>query len=141
MNAPDPTGAGAELAIRQALKTAGMAAADIGYAHLHGTATRLNDEMEAKVMHRLFGGDLACSSTKPFTGHLLGATGACQAIFCLLAMRLGYLPPHWWDGVQDPLLPVLRFVEAGERVNNLRAVLSASYAFGGNNIGLVFARA
>lgn len=138
MSAPDPSGAGAETAIRKALAMAGAASAD--FVHLHGTATPLNDAMEAQVVARLFGLDTPCASTKPLTGHTLGAAGAVQAALCLLAMEQGRLPPHVWDGARDPALPHIRLAEVGESAA-LCTIVSASYAFGGNNAALILASA
>jgi 3-oxoacyl-[acyl-carrier-protein] synthase-1 len=140
MSAPDPTGAGAERAIGKALAMSEAHARDIGFVHLHGTATKLNDQMEAGVVHRLFGDNTPAASTKPLTGHTLGAAGAIQAALCLLAIEQGKLPPHIWDGVRDPELPEIRLAEPGERAR-LDRIVSASYAFGGNNAALVLAQA
>lgn len=140
MSAPDPEGRGAEAAMRGALKRSGVAAGAVDFLHLHGTATPLNDAMEANVVARLLGLLTPCASTKPLTGHTLGAAGAVQAAFCLMAMEHGQLPPHVWDGARDPALPEIRLAQAGERAT-LRHVLSASYAFGGNNAALLLAAA
>ncbi len=146
MSAPDPSGAGARLAIERALARAGIAAGAVDYVNLHGTATVQNDAMEARVIHALFGGAVAVSSTKPFTGHALGAAGAVEAGFCWLAMQddnpRGKLPPHLWDGVADPDLPALNLVEPGGGLGRpLRRAMSNSFAFGGANAALVFERA
>lgn len=140
ISAPDPSGAGAETALRAAIGRAGLQTGQVDYVHLHGTATPLNDQMEAGVVYRLFGDGVPASSTKPLTGHTLGAAGAVQAALCLMAIARGQLPPHVWDGEVDPALPVIRLAEAGER-RSLAHVLSASYAFGGNNTALVLASA
>ena len=140
LSAPDPAGVGAETAMRGALAMARTTADTIDFVHLHGTATPLNDAMEAGVVSRLIGLDTPCASTKPLTGHTLGAAGAVQAALCLLAMEHDQLPPHLWDGARDPQLPMIRLAEVGERAR-MRTVLSASYAFGGNNCALVLAAA
>ena len=137
ISAPDPEGRGAEAAMRRALDGAGCLPADIGYLNLHGTATKLNDLMEARAVSRVFGSELPCSSTKPMTGHMLGAAGACEAAFAMMALDAGRLPAHLWDGEADPELPPVRLVaRAGEASDSHRA-MSCSYAFGGNNIALV----
>ena len=145
MSAPEPGGQGPERAIREALSRAGLSASDIGYVNLHGTATPQNDAMEAGVMARVFGADTPCSSTKPLTGHTLGAAGAIEAGICWLALtREGgrALPPHWWDGEADPALAPVRLVSPGERAAGpLRHVLSQSFAFGGSNAALVLGAA
>lgn len=145
MSAPDPAGGGARLAIGQALQRAGVTAAQVDYINLHGTATIQNDAMEARVIADLFGSDVPVSSTKPFTGHALGAAGALEAAFCWLAMQDdnpdGKLPPHLWDGVPDPALPPLNVALPGARLGHpLRWALSNSFAFGGANASLLFGR-
>jgi 3-oxoacyl-[acyl-carrier-protein] synthase-1 len=145
MSAPDPAGAGARIAIDAALARAGVAASEIDYINLHGTATLQNDAMESRVVHAMFGDAVAASSTKPFTGHTLGAAGAVEAALCWLAMQddndVGKLPPHLWDGVQDPALPVLNLAVPGASLGRrLRWALSNSFAFGGSNAALVFGR-
>lgn len=145
ISAPDPAGGGARLAIEQALSRAGVAPARIDYINLHGTATQQNDAMEARVIAALFGDRVAVSSTKPFTGHALGAAGAIEAGLCWLAMQShnagGNLPPHLWDGQPDPALPVLNIAAPGARLGRpLRWAMSNSFAFGGANAALVFGR-
>jgi len=145
MSAPDPAGGGARLSMTQALQRAGVEPAAIDYINLHGTATVQNDAMESRAVAELFGGEVALSSTKPFTGHTLGAAGAIEAAFCWLAMQDdnpdGRLPPHLWDGAQDPALPVLNVAAPGARLGRpLRWALSNSFAFGGSNATLVFGR-
>lgn len=145
ISAPDPSGVGARQAIEQALARAGIGPAQIDYVNLHGTATAQNDAMESRVIHAVFGSTVPVSSTKPFTGHALGAAGAIEAGLCWLAMQDsnadGGLPPHLWDGVQDPALPALRIAEPGARLGRpLRWALSNSFAFGGANAALVLGR-
>jgi 3-oxoacyl-[acyl-carrier-protein] synthase-1 len=141
ISAPDPSGAGGEIAIREALASAGVSPDDIGHIHAHGTATRLNDQMEAGLVHRLFGADRATTSTKPLTGHTLGAAGAIQAAISLMAMDRGQYPPHLWDGEADPELPAIRLARPAERAERpLDSLLSLSFAFGGNNMALVLGR-
>ncbi|MES2740480.1 MAG: beta-ketoacyl-ACP synthase [Pseudomonadota bacterium] len=146
ISAPDPSGAGAALAMTQALRRAGIAPAQIDYINLHGTATPQNDAMEARVVASLFAPDVALSSTKPFTGHTLGAAAAVEAALCWLAMQddnpRGRLPPHLWDGVADAALPALNLVAPGAALGRpLRWALSSSFAFGGSNAALVLGRA
>jgi 3-oxoacyl-[acyl-carrier-protein] synthase I len=145
ISAPDPAGHGAGLAIRQALQRAGIRPADIDYINLHGTATRQNDAMECMVIDALFGARVALSSTKPLTGHALGAASAVEAGLCWLAMQdgnpQGMLPPHLWDGAIDPALPALNIAGPGQALGRpLRRVLSNSFAFGGVNAALIFER-
>jgi 3-oxoacyl-[acyl-carrier-protein] synthase I len=142
ISAPEPQGIGAITAIQQALSRAGITGQQLDYVNLHGTATRQNDAMESLAVMAVFGGEVPVSSTKPLTGHTLGAAGAIEAGLCWLSMADnpgGLLPPHWWDGEADPELPPLRFVQPGEHAARpLRHVLSQSFAFGGSNAALLF---
>lgn len=141
ISAPLASGEGALSAMQRALDRAGLQPADIDYLNLHGTATRQNDAMESRAVHQLFGADLPCSSTKPLTGHTLGAAGALEAAIAWLSLKgnpQGLLPPHWWDGCADPELPALNLVQPGQSLGRpLRAVLSNSFAFGGSNAALL----
>jgi 3-oxoacyl-[acyl-carrier-protein] synthase I len=141
ISAPDPTGAGGELALRAALADAGMPASAIGYVNLHATATRKNDEMEARLMSRVFPRGVAASGTKPLTGHTLGAAGATELGFAWLTLvRDGAtLPIHVWDGVADAALPRLDLIEEVRRLSPGQGVMSNSFAFGGNNVSIVLA--
>ncbi|MGO4332301.1 beta-ketoacyl-ACP synthase [Cupriavidus sp. 2TAF22] len=141
MSAPDPSGAGAQAAMRQALARAGLAPAAIDYLNLHGTATPQNDAMEALACAALFGDGVPLSSTKPMTGHALGAAGAIEAALMWLTLSgnaQGRLPAHWWDGVPDPALPPLHVVAPGETLGHApRYVMSNSFAFGGSNSAVI----
>jgi len=142
ISAPEPSGRGAEAAMRAALACAGLQPTDIGYLNLHGTATPHNDAMESQAVARVFGLELPCSSTKPLTGHTLGAAGALEAAVAWLTLQgEGRLPVHHFDGARDPALPAIRLVQPGERlVEAPRAVLSNSFAFGGSNAALLLCR-
>jgi 3-oxoacyl-[acyl-carrier-protein] synthase-1 len=145
ISAPEPSGEGALTAMREALRRAGLQPQDIDYLNLHGTATPHNDAMESRAVNELFGSALPCSSTKPLTGHTLGAAGALEAALAYLSLvdnPQGFLPPHWWDGERDAALAPLTLVAAGQSLGRpLRAVLSNSFAFGGSNAALVLERA
>jgi 3-oxoacyl-[acyl-carrier-protein] synthase-1 len=139
ISAPDPNGAGATHAILEAMDRAGCSTADIGYVNLHGTATHHNDAMESRVISQLFP-DCPVSSTKPLTGHTLGAAGALEAALTWLTLTDGAhrLPPHLWDGIQDPKDPPLSLVALGARAKApIQAALSTSFAFGGSNTALL----
>jgi 3-oxoacyl-[acyl-carrier-protein] synthase-1 len=141
LSAPHPDGAGALAAMRAALEDAGLEPDALGYVNLHGTATPLNDAMESKAAHALFGAHLPCSSTKALTGHTLGAAGAVEAAFAWLTLSPAWnperrLPPHLWDGQPDPALPALTFATEAHRLERA-AILSNSFAFGGSNCALV----
>lgn len=142
ISAPEPEGRGARQAMRKALADAGLEAGQIGYLNLHGTATPHNDAMESLAVNAVFPAGVPCSSSKPLTGHTLGAAGALEAAFCWLSLsaenRAGRLPPHRWDGVADPQLAQLTFVDDDTRLGERqRYLMSNSFAFGGNNISLI----
>jgi 3-oxoacyl-[acyl-carrier-protein] synthase-1 len=146
MSAPHPDGAGAEAAMRAALDDASLAPDDVAYLNLHGTGTDLNDVMESRAVHRVFGARLPCSSTKPLVGHTLGASGAIEAAFCWLALAAaasGSLPlmPHHWDREADPEITPLRLAERDQTVavGPGVTVMSNSFGFGGNNCSLILA--
>ncbi len=148
MSAPDPSGAGAETAMRAALADARLAPRDVAYLNLHGTGTPQNDSMECCAAARVLGDDVPMSSTKPLVGHTLGAAGAMEAGFCWLMLQswrdgLLELPPHCWDGVQDPELPALRLVAKGQQAHTTgpAVVMTNSFGFGGNNCTLVLGAA
>ena len=146
ISAPDPTGAGASDAMLRALADASMPPRDIDYINLHGTGTPLNDSMESHAVERVFGPGVACSSTKPLTGHTLGAAGAIELALCWLTLAdinvSNRLPPHRWDGARDPALATLHLVSCGESMGaRPTRCLSNSFAFGGNNASLVIGRA
>ncbi len=136
MSTPHPAGAGAELAMRQALERADLAPDQVDYINLHGTATRSNDAAEDRAVTALFGTRLACSSTKGFTGHTLGAAGITEAIFSLLAIEHELMPATLQTQSLDPELRAHVLLQpVGARV---RRVLSNSFGFGGNNCSLLF---
>lgn len=143
ISAPEPTGRGARQAMQQALDNAGLKPQDIGYLNLHGTATLHNDAMESLAVNAIFPAGVPCSSTKPLTGHTLGAAGALEAAFCWLSLapenKAHALPPQLWDGQADPQLPALNWTTSGEYMEQTagRCLMSNSFAFGGNNISLI----
>ncbi len=139
ISAPHPDGVGARSAIESALNDAGLAPEQIGYINLHGTATPQNDSMESRAVTQIFATAPPCSSTKPLTGHTLGAAGALEAAFCWLTLvGDGHLPAHWWDGEADEQLPDLGLVKPGQTLAEApKHALSNSFAFGGNNIALI----
>jgi 3-oxoacyl-[acyl-carrier-protein] synthase-1 len=138
MSSPHPEGLGAQLAMRDALRSAGLAATDIDYINLHGTGTQSNDETEALAVHALFGDRVPCSSTKGWTGHTLGACGAIEAIICALALRGGFLPGSANTRTVDPAIP-LRYLVENEPAD-AGIVMSNAFGFGGTNCSLVLAR-
>jgi 3-oxoacyl-[acyl-carrier-protein] synthase-1 len=135
MSAPHPEGLGARLAMQHALDAAGLQPSDIEYINLHGTATKANDASEDKAVVDLFGQAVPCSSTKGWTGHLLGAAGVSEAIIAALAMEHGFIPGSLGTRARDPALACNYQVES--RSSPVRTVLSNSFGFGGSNCSLV----
>jgi 3-oxoacyl-[acyl-carrier-protein] synthase-1 len=142
ISAPEPQGLGAQQAMRKALAAAGVSAEEIDYLNLHGTATQHNDAMESLAVQAVFPHGVPCSSSKPLSGHTLGAAGALEAAFCWLTLsthnRDRRLPPHLWDGQADPQLPRLQLVDGHAAVaRRPHRLMSNSFAFGGSNLSLI----
>jgi 3-oxoacyl-[acyl-carrier-protein] synthase-1 len=138
MSSPHPEGLGAEQALDDALARAGLAASDIDYVNLHGTASQKNDEVEAALIARRFPAGVHASSTKGLTGHTLGAAGIVEAAICLLAIEEG-LKPGTVNSTEldDGCGPRIRLrPERGP----VRRALSNSFGFGGNNCVLILGR-
>ncbi len=152
MTSPDPSGAGAKAAIEKALENAGVKPFEVGYVNLHGTGTKFNDSMEAIAVDAVFGSGVPVSSTKPITGHTLGAAAALEAAICWKALFENQnkndnikLPLQVWDGERDEELPALNIVGGKSDVakgaaatkGELKVCVSNSFAFGGANACLV----
>ena len=137
--APDPDGAGAERALRMALADAGLAPEDVGHVNAHGTSTPYNDRTEAAVLRRVLGSDVPVTSTKGVTGHALGAAGAIEAAFTVLALEHGVVPPTANLESQDPECDVDVVAKAPREVT-ADAAVSDSFGFGGQNAVLAFTR-
>ncbi|MGI2172942.1 beta-ketoacyl-[acyl-carrier-protein] synthase family protein [Shewanella ulleungensis] len=152
ISAPHPKGLGAIAAMHGALAAANIQPQQIDYVNLHGTATPKNDAMESRAITKVFGPILPpCSSTKPLTGHTLGAAGAIEAAFCYLLLsqhnQLAQLPPHIWDGQADKNDPNLKLVSANtsqqassQQGAPLKYIMSNSFAFGGSNTSVIFCK-
>ncbi|MCP9223566.1 beta-ketoacyl-ACP synthase II [Erythrobacter sp. LQ02-29] len=139
VTAPHPEGKGAELAMRMALKKAGLEPGDIDYVNAHGTST-MADTIELAAVKRVLGDDLggaSMSSTKSAIGHLLGGAGAVEAIFCLLAMRDGVVPPTLNLDNPDEGTEGVDLVPHTAKKREVNAVLNNSFGFGGTNASLV----
>ena len=140
ITSPAEDGSGGFRAMQAALKRSGLAPEDIGYINAHGTSTPKGDEIELRAVERLFGGasdTLTMSSTKSSIGHLLGAAGSVEAIFSVLAMRDGVVPPTL--NLENPSVETgLNLVPLKAQEKKVKAVLSNSFGFGGTNASLVF---
>ena len=129
--------------MKAAIKRAGISAADIDYINAHGTSTPLGDEIELGAVTRLMGnaaGQLSMSSTKSSIGHLLGAAGAVEAIFSILAIRDQIAPPTL-NLVNPSVDSSVDLVPLQARPRKIDTVLSNSFGFGGTNASLVLRRA
>jgi 3-oxoacyl-[acyl-carrier-protein] synthase II len=136
---PHPSGIGPRLAMERALADAGRRAEEVDYINAHGTATTFNDATEGAAIAQIFGTRVPVSSTKSMMGHSLGAAGAIEAVFSILAMRGGFLPPNIHYADPDPAWS-LNIVSNESRPANLRYVVSNSFGFGGTNASLVIER-
>lgn len=140
ITAPAPEGEGGARAMKMAIDDAGLAPEDIQYINAHGTSTPYNDQFETAAVKTVFGEhayQLAMSSTKSMTGHLLGAAGGIEAIFTALAIKEGILPPTINYETPDPDCD-LDYVTTGARKAEVHAALSNSLGFGGHNATLLF---
>lgn len=144
MTSPDVSGIAAAECIQTALQRAYLSVSDIDYINLHGTGTDLNDRMESRAVNLIEASAIPCSSSKTALGHTLGAAGAMELAVCYLALselnQQRILPPHFYDGIYDPELPPIRLVSDKTTAERLNAVMSFSFAFGGNNACLIIGR-
>jgi len=137
MTAPDPEGEGAFRAMAEALSRAGLRPEEVGYVNAHGTATPANDGSESRGIVRALGTRVPCSSTKGYTGHLLGAAAGVEAFVTLLSLLDGVLPRNLGLQELDPEVQA-RILWQDEEAPNIRFALSNSFAFGGNDVSLAF---
>lgn len=140
---PHPEGEGAAACMRNALRDAGVSAAQVDYISCHGTGTRQNDKIEALAIHKVLGErarSVPVSSIKALTGHMMGAASAAEAVACVLALHEGVLPPTWNHENLDPECD-LDVIPGAPRMADARVALNNSYAFGGNNACVALARA
>jgi len=143
LTASHPEGLGAILVMKNALDDAGMKPEDIDYINVHGTSTPVGDPSEAKAIKEVFGEyayDLNISSTKSMTGHMLGAAGAAEAVFSILAVKNDIVPPtiNHADGDDDPEIDYrLNFTFNKAQKRTVRAALSNTFGFGGHNACII----
>jgi 3-oxoacyl-[acyl-carrier-protein] synthase II len=140
ITAPDQEGTGAALSMQRALENARLEPGSIDYVNAHGTSTPLNDAMETRALHKVFGRhayEMPVSSTKSMIGHLLGAAGAAEAIACIKALETGVIHPTINYENPDPNCD-LDYVPNQARETRPRTALSNSFGFGGHNVTLIF---
>ena len=142
LTAPAPEGAGAQLAMRAALKDAGIEATDVDYINAHGTSTPMNDLNETLAVKAVFGDhayNLVMGSTKSMTGHLLGAAGGVEAVICALVCREGVIPPTINFSTPDPACD-LNYAHNQLIEREVRVTATNSFGFGGHNVCLTIQR-
>ena len=143
LTAPHPDGYGAKMVMHNALEDAGMKPTDIDYINVHGTSTPLGDISELKAIKNLFGEhayNLNISATKSMTGHLLGATGAVEAIISVLSVKNDIIPPtinHSDDDIDEEIDYRLNLTFNKAQKRNVRAALSNTFGFGGHNASII----
>lgn len=144
MTAPDPEGKGAERVMRSALRDAGVEPEQVDFINTHGTSTPLGDVTELLAIKRVFGEhvyDMNLDSTKSMTGHLIGATGAVEAMACVMALKEGIIPPtinHDPEDVDENIDYRINFTFDKAQKRDIRFALSNTFGFGGHNACLVF---
>ena len=140
VSAPEPDGVGAVACMRGAISYAGIEPGDVDYINAHGTSTKLNDLSENNAIKIVFGDHarkLAISSTKSMTGHLLGGAGGIEAIYALLTIKHGIIPPTIYYEIPDPECD-LDYVPNVARKAKVVTAMSNSFGFGGTNASLIF---
>ena len=144
MTAPDPDGKGAERVMSLAIEDAQIEPGDIDYINTHGTSTPLGDVTEVRAIQRVFGDhvyDMNLDSTKSMTGHLIGATGAVEALACVMALKEGIIPPtinHDPEDIDENIDYRINFTFDKAQKRDIRYALSNTFGFGGHNACLVF---
>ena len=142
ITAPDPSGEGVVLVMKNALRDAGIATTDVDYINTHGTSTPLGDGAEIKAIEKVFGEHaekLNISSTKSMTGHLLGGAGGIEAVACLLAMQNSLVPPTINLHTPDPEInQALNFTPNVAQPREVRVAMSNTFGFGGHNTSVIF---
>lgn len=140
LSAPSRDGRAAAAAVSAALYDARVRPGDIAYVNAHGTGTRLNDRIEARVLASILGDRIPVSSTKSMTGHLMGATGALEAAVCLQVLSAGVIPATQNCGRLDPDCACIDVVRGESRRADVPVTLSTSFGFGGHNAALILAQ-
>ena len=142
VSAPSENGEGSALCMQLALEDGEFAPEEIGYINAHGTSTELNDKNETTAIKTIFGEaayKIPVSSTKSMTGHLMGAAGSVEAVFCIQALQTDMLPPTMNYENPDPNCD-LDYVPNQARQANVDHIMSNSFGFGGHNATLIFSR-
>lgn len=133
---PEPDGIEIVNAIKKALFSANLSAKDIDYINLHGTGTVANDESEAKAVWQIFGDSVYCSSTKPLTGHCLGAAAAIETALCCKMLSRNIILKHRFDGCFDEYLPKIKLSDKNQKIG-VNIVMNNAFGFGGTNAVMI----
>ncbi|MBL4648015.1 MAG: beta-ketoacyl-[acyl-carrier-protein] synthase family protein [Gammaproteobacteria bacterium] len=138
MSTPHPDGIGAYLAMQHALQTAQLKPSDVNYINMHGTASLVNDQVEALAISKLFGNQTLCSSTKGWTGHTLGAAGIIETIISCLCLQHNFLPGCLNCQTIDP--KIMNAILLNNKSCKITTILNNSFGFGGNNCSLLLGK-
>ena len=139
LTSPDPNGSGAISCMKNALSDANLKPGDIDFINMHGTGTIANDAMESLAVNTVFGEDVLCASTKPLTGHTLGAAGAISMGLSWLMLQYDFIIPHVFDGVYAD--DCARVHLSGKNENKeINRILCNAFAFGGSNASLIMGK-
>lgn len=139
LTSPDPTGAGAIDSMTKALIDANLGPQDIDFINMHGTGTAANDAMESLAINTVFGDEVLCASTKPLTGHTLGAAGAISMGLSWLMLKYSFIIPHVYDGKFASDCAKIRLAQIGDN-KEINRVLCNAFAFGGSNASLIIGK-
>ena len=139
LTSPDPSGAGAISSMRFALDDAGLTPVDIDFINMHGTGTMANDAMESLAINTVFGDNVLCASTKPLTGHTLGAAGAISMALSWLMLKYNFVIPHVFDGAFADDCSKIQLAQIGEK-KEVNRILCNAFAFGGSNASLIIGK-
>lgn len=139
LTSPDPTGAGAIASMNAALKDANLTNKDIDFINMHGTGTIANDAMESIAINNVFGDDVLCASTKPLTGHTLGAAGATSMGLSWLMLKHQFVIPHIYDGEYADDCAKITLAKIGDE-KSISRILCNAFAFGGSNASLIMGK-
>lgn len=136
LTSPDPTGTGAIFSMNRALVDAKLEPKDIDFINMHGTGTVANDAMESLAINTVFGENVLCASTKPLTGHTLGAAGAISMGLSWLMLKYNFIIPHIFDGEYADDCSKIKLAQIGE-TREINRILCNAFAFGGSNTSLI----
>ena len=139
LTSPDPTGSGAIASMNSALTNAGLAPDAIDFINMHGTGTVANDAMESLAINSVFGDNVLCASTKPLTGHTLGAAGAVSVALSWLMIKHQFVIPHIFDGEYATDCAKIKLATTQNK-KNINNVLCNAFAFGGSNASVIIGR-